>query len=159
MLSTAILYTPLARTQYECTVLLQWCLCSVWWGYKAAAGCGHLSLTIISYEGEGGFVTKYWIQSCKIMGTAAPFCLSYGSFWLDLEAKFQHPFGCIKLPHILVWNCKRHNDYMLDNMCLGPYMFWKSIVLRDSMLVGTLLSCSEAWYNVSEAELGQIPLV
>ena len=93
------------------------------------------------------------------MGTAAPFCLSYGSFWLDLEAKFQHPFGCIKLPHILVWNCKRHNDYMLDNMCLGPYMFWKSIVLRDSMLVGTLLSCSEAWYNVSEAELGQIEQV
>ena len=27
------------------------------------------------------------------------------------------------------------------------------------MLVGTLLSCSEAWYNVSEAELGQIEQV
>ena len=48
---------------------------------------------------------------------------------------------------------------MLDNMCLGPYMFRKSIILRDSMLVGTLLSCSEAWYNVSEAELGQIEQV
>ena len=48
---------------------------------------------------------------------------------------------------------------MLDKMCLGPYMFRKAIVLRDSMLVGTLLSCSEAWYNVSEAELGQIEQV
>ena len=48
---------------------------------------------------------------------------------------------------------------MLDTMCLGPYMFKKAIVLRDSMLVGTLLSCSEAWYNVSEADLGQIEQV
>ena len=48
---------------------------------------------------------------------------------------------------------------MLDKMCLGPYMFRKAIILRDSMLVGTLLSCSEAWYNVSEAELGQLEQV
>ena len=48
---------------------------------------------------------------------------------------------------------------MLDTMCLGPYMFRKAIVLRDSMLVGTLLSSSEAWYNVSEADLGQVEQV
>ena len=42
---------------------------------------------------------------------------------------------------------------MLDNMCLGPYMFKKAVVLRDSMLVGTLLTCSEAWYNVTETDL------
>ena len=48
---------------------------------------------------------------------------------------------------------------MLDKMCLGPYRFRKAIVLQDSMLVGTLLSCSEAWYNVSEAKLGQIEQV
>lgn len=33
---------------------------------------------------------------------------------------------------------------MLDKMCLGPFMYEKAIILRDSMLVGTLLSCSEA---------------
>ena len=48
---------------------------------------------------------------------------------------------------------------MLDTMCLGPYMFRKAIILRDSMLVGTLLSSSEAWYNVSEADLGQVEQV
>ena len=48
---------------------------------------------------------------------------------------------------------------MLDTMCLGPYMFRKAIILRDSMLVGTILSSSEAWYNVSEADLGQVEQV
>ena len=48
---------------------------------------------------------------------------------------------------------------MLDKMCLGPYMFQKALVLRDSMLVGTLLACSEVWYNVSEVELGQLEQV
>ena len=45
---------------------------------------------------------------------------------------------------------------MLDKMCLGPYMYEKAVLLRDSMLVGTLLSCSEVWYNVVEVELGQL---
>ena len=29
---------------------------------------------------------------------------------------------------------------MLDNMCLGPHMLQKAVLLRDSMLVGTLLT-------------------
>ena len=45
---------------------------------------------------------------------------------------------------------------MLDDMCLGPHMFQKAVVLRDSMLVGTLLTCSEAWYNVTEVDLVQL---
>ena len=48
---------------------------------------------------------------------------------------------------------------MLDNMCLGPYMFQKAVVLRDSMLVGTLLTNSEAWFNVTELELRQLEQV
>ena len=48
---------------------------------------------------------------------------------------------------------------MLDTMCLGPHMFKKAVVLRDSMLVGTLLSCSEAWYNITEVQLGQLEQV
>ena len=48
---------------------------------------------------------------------------------------------------------------MLDRMCLGPYMYQKAVVLRDSMLLGTLLSCSEAWYNITEKELVQLEQV
>ena len=48
---------------------------------------------------------------------------------------------------------------MLDTMCLGPLMFQKAVVLRDSMLVGTLLSCSEAWYNITEVQLVQLEQV
>ena len=48
---------------------------------------------------------------------------------------------------------------MLDTMCLGSYMYQKAVVLRDSMLVGTLLTCCEAWYNITEVELGHIEQV
>ena len=48
---------------------------------------------------------------------------------------------------------------MLDKLCLGPYMFLKAVVLRNFMLVGTLLSNSEAWYNVTEVELNQLEQV
>ena len=34
-------------------------------------------------------------------------------------------------------------------------MFQKAVVLRDSMLVGTLLTC-EAWYNITELDLVQL---
>jgi hypothetical protein len=49
--------------------------------------------------------------------------------------------------------------HMLDTMCLGPYLYQKAVILRDSMLVGTLLTCCEAWYAVTEVELGQIEQV
>ena len=48
---------------------------------------------------------------------------------------------------------------MLDRMCLGPYMYQKAVILRDSMLVGTLLTCCEAWYNITEEDLRQIEQV
>ena len=48
---------------------------------------------------------------------------------------------------------------MLDTMCLGPLRFQKAVVLRNSMLVGTLLSCSEAWYNITEVQLGLLEQV
>ena len=48
---------------------------------------------------------------------------------------------------------------MLDKMCLGPYLYQKAVVLRESMLVGTLLTCSEAWYNLTETDLLQLEQV
>ena len=48
---------------------------------------------------------------------------------------------------------------MLATMCLGPYIIEMAMVLRDSMLVGTLLSCSEAWYNLTESDIGHLEQV
>ena len=48
---------------------------------------------------------------------------------------------------------------MLDKMCLGPYLYKKAVVLRESMLVGTLLTCSAAWYNLTETDLLQLEQV
>ena len=45
---------------------------------------------------------------------------------------------------------------ILDNMCLDPLTFQNAVVLRDSMLVGTLPTCSEAWYNLTELDLVQL---
>ena len=41
---------------------------------------------------------------------------------------------------------------MLYNICLGPHMLQKAVLLGDSNLVGTLL----AWYNVTEIDLGNL---
>ena len=73
---------------------------------------------------------------------------SDGTNTQNIAARKQRGFGTVKEI------CK-----MLDNMCLGPYMLQKAIILRNSMLVGTLLTCSEVWYNVTEVELGQLEQV
>ena len=48
---------------------------------------------------------------------------------------------------------------ILDKMCLGPYMFKKAVLLRNSMLKGTLLFNSEAWYGVKQNELNHLEQV
>ena len=48
---------------------------------------------------------------------------------------------------------------MLDNMCLVPYLYQKAVVLRESMLVETLLTCSEAWYNLTKTDMLQLEQV
>ena len=71
-----------------------------------------------------------------------------GSNTENVAARVQRGFGTVK-------DIVR----MLDRMCLGPFMYQKAVVLRNSMLVGTLLSCSEAWYNITEKELVQLEQV
>ena len=42
---------------------------------------------------------------------------------------------------------------MLDNLCLGEYYFEAAGVLRNSLLLSTLLSNSESWYNLTKKDI------
>ena len=42
---------------------------------------------------------------------------------------------------------------MLDGIPFGEFYFEIAAILRESLLVSSMLSNSEAWYNVSKAEL------
>ena len=45
---------------------------------------------------------------------------------------------------------------ILDEICFGPWYFEVLVILRNSLLVNSVLSCSETWYNVKEDELRQL---
>jgi hypothetical protein len=53
----------------------------------------------------------------------------------------------------------KDNKKILDRSCFGPYLLPKAVVLRDSIMVSTLLSCSEVWYGVTEDDLGRLEQV
>ena len=48
---------------------------------------------------------------------------------------------------------------MLDNIQFGKYHFEAGVILRNSLLVSSMLFNSEAWYNVTKAELELIETV
>ena len=48
---------------------------------------------------------------------------------------------------------------MLEELCLGHYYFETANVLRSSLLLSTLLSNSEAWYNVSKKDIENLEKV
>ena len=47
----------------------------------------------------------------------------------------------------------------LEAIPFGKYYFETAVILRDSLLVSSMLSNSEAWYNVTEAELNLLETV
>ena len=48
---------------------------------------------------------------------------------------------------------------MLEELCLGSYYFEAANVLRGSLLLSTLLSNSEAWYNLSKKDIENLEKV
>ena len=48
---------------------------------------------------------------------------------------------------------------MLDELCLGDYYFESANILRNSLLLNSLLSNSEAWYNVTPKEISSLESV
>ena len=93
---------------------------------------------------EGKVIAKHTFQT-KYLGEVIS---SDGTNTANISNRKRRGFGTLK-----------DIVNMLDKMCLGPYMYEKAVLLRDSMLVGTLLSCSAVWYNVVEVELGQLEQV
>ena len=93
---------------------------------------------------EGKVIAKHTFQT-KYLGEVIS---SDGTNTANISNRKRRGFGTLK-----------DIVNMLDKMCLGPCMYEKAVLLRDSMLVGTLLSCSAVWYNVVEVELGQLEQV
>ena len=47
-------------------------------------------------------------------------------------------------------------ESIMKNVPVGRFHFKIAIVLRNSYLISSMLSCSEVWYNVTEAELRKL---
>ena len=42
---------------------------------------------------------------------------------------------------------------MLSDMCFGPFHFEAALIFRDSMLINSILTNSEAWYRLKQQEV------
>ena len=48
---------------------------------------------------------------------------------------------------------------LLDELCLGDYYFEAANILRNSLLLSTLLSNSETWYSLTQKEISELEMV
>ena len=48
---------------------------------------------------------------------------------------------------------------LLDELCLGDYYFEAANILRNSLLLSTLLSNSETWYSLTQKEISELDMV
>ena len=48
---------------------------------------------------------------------------------------------------------------LLDDLCLGKFHFESANVFRNSLLLSTLISSSEAWYNLTDKEISDLESV
>ena len=48
---------------------------------------------------------------------------------------------------------------LLDDLCLGDYHFEAANILRNSLLLSSLLSNSETWYDVTKKEISELESV
>ena len=53
----------------------------------------------------------------------------------------------------------RQITQMLEDLCLGSYYFEVANVLRASLLLSSLLSNSESWYNLSPKDIAKLEAV
>ena len=50
-------------------------------------------------------------------------------------------------------------EQLLDDLCLGDYHFEAANILRSSLLLSSLLSNCEAWYNITKKEITELESV
>ena len=48
---------------------------------------------------------------------------------------------------------------ILEEICFGKYHFQVAMILRNSLLISSLLTNAEAWYNLSNAEVTDLEKV
>ena len=48
---------------------------------------------------------------------------------------------------------------ILEDICFGNYYFEVAILLRDTLLISTLLTNAEAWYNLTSSDLKELEAV
>ena len=48
---------------------------------------------------------------------------------------------------------------ILEEICFGKYYFQVAMVLRNSLLISSLLTNAEAWYNLSSTDVTELEKV
>ena len=74
--------------------------------------------------------------------------MASGSNSLNIQARVQRGLGAVN-----------QICHLMDEMCLGPWHFEAGNVLRGSLLLSTLLSNSESWYNLTPKEIESLEKV
>ena len=45
---------------------------------------------------------------------------------------------------------------ILDDICFGKYFFEVGIILRNSLLISSLLTNAESWYNLTKSDIKEL---
>ena len=48
---------------------------------------------------------------------------------------------------------------MLEDICFGKFYFQVAMVFRNSLLISSLLTNAEAWYNITSGEIEELERV
>ena len=72
---------------------------------------------------------------------------------LDVEGK-KHVIELVNSDKYLGEICQ-----LLDELCLGDYYFESANILRNSLLLSTILSNAETWYNLTQKEISELEIV
>ena len=95
---------------------------------------------LIDAEGE-----KHIISSLKNDGYLGDIIQSNGKMDLNIKERTNRGQGAIQ-----------QISQLLENMCLGRYHFETANVLRDSLLLSSLISNSESWYNLTSRDISNL---
>lgn len=113
------------------------------WNMKSSTENVKSILKLLDEEGDKEVLMS--VTNEKYLGDII---MSSGSNSLNIQACVQR--GLVAVNQI---------SQLMDEMCLGPWHFEAGNVLRGSLLLSTLLSNSEAWYNLTEKEIESLEKV
>ena len=100
-------------------------------------------LDLFDIEGEQKVLLE--VTKEKYLGDVI---MATGSNSLNIQERMRRGYGAVT--EIM---------QMLEELCLGSYFFETANMLRKSLLLSTLLSNSEAWYNISQKDIENLEKV